>query len=401
MWKINRVIIPNISSLVLVTLFCLSINESVAESTREYPFSYGSQLDSRMIVRTSVALNKLGYDFYREGMSPLLSDSFEPLVASAWSFFWTFNLTMWPHDFGHWARANQAGGDFVIDSYAFPLPQASMVVPASATLSQETLMSGGGFEINTMMRKYTEDRYFQTGYRDAEDMVHSFIQSMLFPMYSLIIAPIDTTKPDSWYGDPIQYTQLVFENYTGRPSIMANNKADPDMVSLYKEMFWMNLLVTALDPWMYIAAEAFTLDLKDSPQMDAYWLYSSDNFSWAYTTRFNTGVLGYEVYFTQHVELFDRYFSFYFREGRPFKNHGVGLRIPNVITIDDFSLDTTFDTWDQANYGIGGMIGISPGYRVGENLRISMDLHWKSEGYAVGLPEEEGLGWLLHGTMYW
>ncbi|MDH5464154.1 MAG: hypothetical protein OEW60_00920 [Thiovulaceae bacterium] len=400
MCKFNRIVFPKVPLVFLAIVFLVLPSLSRAEPTREYPFSYGDPLDSRNVVRTSIALNKLGHDFYREGISPLLPESLEPWVAGAWSFFWTFNLTMWPHDYGHWARANQAGGDFIIDSYAFPLPEARMVVPAGTTLWQETLMSGGGFEINTMMRKHTEDRYFQTGFRDAEDMVHSFIQSMMFPIYSVLIAPINTSDPSSWYGDPIQYTQLVFENYSGRPSVV-NNVADPGMVSLYKEMFWVNLLVTALDPWMYFAAEAFSLDLKDLPQLDTRWLYSSNDFSWAYTTRFNTGVLGYEVYLTQHIKVDDEYFSVYLRAGRPFKNYGVGARFADVLTAGDFSLDATIDAWDQDNYGTGGMIGISPGYRVGKNLRVSVDLHWKSDGYALGLPLEEGLGWLLNGTMYW
>lgn len=395
----KRVFPTYITTSLFVFLLTLSL-QLEASSPREYPMSLGVPLDSRNVVQTGITLNKLGYDLYEEGISPLLPTEIEPFLESAWSVFWTLNLTLWPHDFGHWARANQSGGDFIIEGYAFPLPQAKMVVPESATLWEETLMSSGGFEINTMMRKYTEERYYQSGYRDAEDMLHGFIQTMLFPLYTLAIAPVNTSDPSSWYGDPIQYTELVFENYTGR-SPYTNNVTDSGMVSLYNEIFWVNLISIAIDPWMYSAAKVFTVDLKKRPQMKAFWLYESEVFSWTYTTRFNPGVLGYEVYLTQHMKVFDKYFSFYIRKGRPFKNNGVGFRIPEVISVGDFSLDTTFDVWEQDNYGTGGMIGISPIYTVSQNLNLSIDLHWKSKGYVVGLPTDMGLGVLLNGMMSW
>ena len=409
MCRICHFIFPKCHCLYFLVLSFLFVNVCFAEDSaspmREYPLSIGDPLDSRNVVRAAVALNKLGYDLYTSGISPLLPEWADPWIEPVWSFLWTFNLTMWPHDFGHWARANQAGGNFVIESYAFPFPLARMVVPDGTSKAQETLMSGGGFEINTLMRKYTEDRYYQTGYSDAEDIVHSFIQSMMFPLYTNVIAPTNANDPDSWgetsRGDPTQYTQLVFENYTGRPAVTADNKVDPDLVSLYREIFWMNILTIAIDPWMYKAAKAFTLDMKQRPQMRSPWLYTSDNFAWAYTSRFNTGVLGYEVYLTQHLKLNERYFSVYLRTGRPFKNNGIGVRVPDLVRVNRFSLDTTLDAWDQGVYGMGGMMGVSPSYRVNRHLRLSLDLHWKSDGYVIGLPVDQGLGWLANGTVYW
>lgn len=391
-------------ALLISTMFGVSQAADSRETLRDYPFAFGDPLDSRNVVRNSIALNKLGYDFYRDGISPVLPDWADPWIEPVWSFLLTFNLTMWPHDFGHWARANQAGGDFVIDQYGFPFPLARMVVPADATLAQETLMSGGGFEINTLMRKHTEDLSFQTGSRDAEDVVHSFIQTLLFPLYSIAIAPVDVDSTDFWaesYGDPAQYTELVYRHYYGRAVITADNRVDPSLVRLYREVFWVNLLSIAVDPWMYKSARAFTYDLKQRPKISAPWLYRSDDISWAYTSRFNTGLLGYEVYLTQHLQLRQRYFSVYLRYGRPFRNYGLGLRIPEVIARGPVSLGVAIDAWDQEIDGKGGMIAITPGYRINRSMSVEMDLHWKTAGYSVGLPVAEGPGWLMRATVYW
>jgi len=130
---------------VFLFVFCSTAFGDDDMPTREYPFSLGDRLDSRTIVGTGIALNKLSYDAFNQGIAPKLSDTAVAWIDPIWSFFWTFNFTMWPHDYGHWARANQVGGDFIIDSYNFPFPEARMVVPPTATSLDRTMMSIGGF----------------------------------------------------------------------------------------------------------------------------------------------------------------------------------------------------------------------------------------------------------------
>jgi len=392
--------------LVFVLLFsCMpifAVDDPVLE--REYPFSLGENLDSRNSALTGITLNKLGYDLFNRGISEHLPSWSIAWIEPAWSVFWTFNLTMWPHDYGHWARANQADGNFVIEKYRFPFPLARMDVPDDATYLQETLMAAGGFEINSLMRNYTERRFFQTGYRDAEDMVHSFIQTMLFPMYTILIAPTNPDKVSTWedtYGDPVDIAKQVFENYSGRPSIRADNTVDPELVKLYREFFWVNIASILLDPMLYKSATAFAMDMRQRPRVTQPWLYQTNAFSWAYTTRFNPGALGYEVYLTQHIRALDHYFSFYARLGRPFKNRGVGVYLSELWRQGRFSLDTSADIWDQDLFGRGGMLVVSPQYRLSQHVQLSLDVHWKDDGYVIGHRLEKGVGVLLGTLFYW
>ena len=404
---VQRLVRYAISGCVAFILVCFSTLNLAADeplTQREYPLALGDKLDSRNVVRTSIALNKLGYDIFNKGASDFLPPRMVPWLEPAWSFFWTFNFTMWPHDYGHWVRANQVGGNFVIEKYGFPFPLARMDVPSDATSLEKTMMSAGGFEINSMMRIHTEQRFFQTGYRDAEDMVHSFIQTMMFPMYTILIAPTDPGKVDTWldtYGDPVDIVKQVFENYSGRSAIRGDNRVDPQLVKLYREYFWVNIATTLLDPMVYKSATAFAMDMRQHPRGRAPWLYQTDTLLWSYTSRFNPGALGYEVYLTQHIRAMNHYFSFYARYGRPFKNRGVGVHLPELWRAGKFSLDTTVDIWDQDLFGRGAMLMISPHYRLSSRIQLSMDVHWKDKGYVMGHRLARGTGVMLASTFYW
>ena len=395
-----------IMRLLLITVLCIFSLPSFSqdgEYLREYPFSLGDRLDSRVIVRTSIALNKLGYDAFNQGMINVLSEKTALWVEPLWSFFWTFNFTMWPHDYGHWVRANQAGGDFIIEKYGFPFPIARMVVPPGATGLQKSLMSAGGFEINTMMREYTENRLYETGSRDAEDMVHGFIQTILFPMYTNLIAPTDPGKATTWintYGDPVDVVKQVYEHYSGKSAVDTFGNAEPQLVALYNEFYWANIFAVLVDPLTYKMAGAFGADMRQRPRISSSWLYESNDFSWAYTSRFNPGALGYELYFTQHIQFAKRYLRLYLRNGRPFKNTGLGVAIPDLYTQGKFKLGAQLDIWDQDLFGTGTMLTVSSGYRMSPKIELMLDLHRKDDGYVIGHRLEPDAGLLFHITYY-
>ena len=376
-----------------------------AAELRSYPISFGHLTDSRFAATNGITLNKLAYDgMYRSGLVNHIPKPAQPWIETTWSVFWTFNFTMWPHDMGHWARANQAGGDFVIDEYRFPFPLARMVDAPNATAAEQTLMSVGGFEINSLMRWQHEMFYFRHGYRDADDTVHNVISTLLFPMYTLLIAPTNPSKSSTWdntYGDPVDFAKLVYQHYTGRPAIRSDNSVDPSLVSLYREIFWMNILTTALDPMLYKSLKVFSMDLKRNPKIVNPWLVKKDNFAWAYTTRFNPGALGYEIYLTQHVRFQQYYFAAYARTGRPFKNRGLGLIVPALFKFRRFSLATSAEAWDQDVYGKGAILTLTPTYQINSRLNVSLTWHWKDHGYVVGHRLHRSSGWLLNSEVWW
>ena len=77
----------------------------------------GNQLPELNAIATAgVNLNKMFTDLYLYGISPAMPEGIEPTTRTLWHVFWSFNLSMWPHDAGHWARARQVGGNFVIEA---------------------------------------------------------------------------------------------------------------------------------------------------------------------------------------------------------------------------------------------------------------------------------------------
>ncbi|MDH5546121.1 MAG: hypothetical protein OEZ43_11035 [Gammaproteobacteria bacterium] len=391
----------------LIALFCAQpiYADELSDTRRDYRLSIAPTLqDSRIAASGGIFLHKFAYDVYWDGFVDTLPEPVQPWFGGVWNFFWTFNFSMWPHDMGHWVRANQAGGDFVIDEYRFPFPLARMVQAPDAPPAQQTLMSAGGFEINTLMRWQHERLYFETGYRDDVDMIHSFIQTMFFPIYTLLIAPNDPESRDMWeetYGDPADYTKLLFQHYANRPRVRADGSVDPTITRLYREIFWTNLATILVDPMTYKSFEGMVVDLKQPSRIGNPWLVTRGDFSWAYTTRFNPGAIGYEVYLTQHLKWRQHYAAFYMKMGRPFKNRGIGLYVPRIVDVNKLSIGGSVDAWDQDVFGKGIMLTLSPTYHVNSRFDISADLHWKDTGYIVGRRLDREFGLLVNGTFYW
>ncbi|MDH5721199.1 MAG: hypothetical protein OEZ13_11400 [Spirochaetia bacterium] len=367
---------------------------------KDYKITLGYFTDLRFIASNGILFNKLGYDLYYKLISPHMPQTIGKFVEPVWNAFVTFHFTLWPHEAGHWCRANQADGNFIMTKYQFPIPVMKMIMPEGGPLpEQEAVMSSGGFEINNLMRRQTEYDFYLKGYRYTEDMAHSFIQSIFFPMYTLLFAFTDPKKPQTWentYGDPVQYTKIIFEHYYGRPSINAENKTDPALVALYNEIFWVNLAATFLDPMLYQSAPAMTADINKRPLIRKPWLLGDNAFRWMFSLQFNPGALGYEVYFTNHFRISEKYFALNIRYGRPFKNYGFGIFMPEVFSGDTFSLGASVDVFNQAIFGAGFGVSLIPAFHFGQNYKIALDISYKSKGYILGRKLEKGAEFLLH-----
>lgn len=365
---------------------------------KDYQITAGYFTDLRPIASTGILLNKLGYDLYFNALSPRLPKSAAKIIEPIWTTLVTFHLTLWPHEIGHWCRANQAGGDFIMTQYRFPIPVMEMVIPENVRPEQLTLMSSGGFEINSLMRRQTEYDFYLHGYRRPEDLAHSFIQTIFFSMYSLLFTPAKPQEAETWintYGDPVDYTKIVYEHYSGRPAIASDGKPDADLVELYKEIVRANIAAVLLDPMLYQSASGFIADMKN-PALKSPWLLGGEKFRWMYSLQFNPGALGYEIYFTNHIRIMEKYIAINIRYGRPFKNYGLGVFFPQIITRNRFSLGASLDLYEQDLYGNGFGVTLMPAYRLGERHKVSLEVAYKSEGYILGRKLEEGAEVLLH-----
>jgi hypothetical protein len=110
-----------------------------------------------------LTMNQVFTDIYLEGIAPNVSNGVRRWTEVPWYVFWTFQWTTMPHEFGHWARARQSGGDFVYSGYNVPIPEAQMRLPQPVALEYDALASVGGFEINNLMRRRTTTKYYMTG----------------------------------------------------------------------------------------------------------------------------------------------------------------------------------------------------------------------------------------------
>jgi len=111
---------------------------------REYRFMFGTMTEVDLFASAGISLNRISQDVFYRGFGPRLPEKLQPFAEITWSIFWNFIFTMWPHDGGHWARANQIGGDFHIRRFGFPFPDAVMIQPPSHVVGEGTLSSIGG-----------------------------------------------------------------------------------------------------------------------------------------------------------------------------------------------------------------------------------------------------------------
>lgn len=169
--------------------------KSQTEPYREYRFVFGLPDEIEVFATAGVSLNKVFTDIYYKGLGPLLPKTVAPFTETIWSVFWTYFFSMWPHDFGHWSRAKQVGGEFIIHKFGIPFPKAEMKLPPNITHEEETLTLIGGFEVNNLMKNQTHIDFYNNNFAHADELVHAFIQEVYYPFYAFVIIPADPLNP--------------------------------------------------------------------------------------------------------------------------------------------------------------------------------------------------------------
>jgi hypothetical protein len=226
---------------------------------REYRFVLASGYDLRTSAVAGPTLNRMTQDAYLYGISPHLSDGLNRVLGTTWSVFFTYTTMLWPHEFGHWSRAQQVDSQFVFENYMPLLPHTTVEMPDDATHADSALLSVGGFEVNSLVARQAQLDFYRQGGAYSDDLGHALLNEMFFPVYSAIF-PARATEADTWVhtrGDPVHFVLPVYERYTGRPAVMASGEVDPDLIGLYRESVALSVAWAVLDPGLIQQAMAF------------------------------------------------------------------------------------------------------------------------------------------------
>ena len=398
----KKFIIIHLLLLLSMTLNLMAQDDTTAVYTRQYKLVFGASDELEIFATTGVTLNKAFIDLYQQGIAHRLPAKLAPWIETIWSINWTFFFTMWPHDGGHWARAQQVGGDFLITKFGYPFPVAKMRLPEVMDRKYETLTSIGGHEINYLMRQQVHLDYYDKQYAFADELIFSFIQDIFYPMYAFLLAYADPTNPAVWTdtrGDPIESTLSVYKNYTGRDPIREDGSVDPELIDQYRTNTYLSLLWPLLNPMLYRSAKAFTVDMaKDHGLMKAPWMLGNDRFAYSWGTIFHPSPLGYELYLNNYFRYNGKLYLVYMKTGHPFKNNGIGFQIPRLLEVGKFCLGLSADVWDQDIHGKGGNVVFSTEYQLQKGFRVIMKGGWKSAGYLVGRRVDESPLLLVGGS---
>ena len=375
---------------------------SVPSLNREYRLAIGLPTDMALIASTAVNLNQAFSDCYFEYLGLLLPQALRPAVGIVWQTWWMYLLTIYPHEFGHWSRAREIGGDFVIHGFALPWPKATMVLPAGVDPLSEGLTSVAGFEINALMRRQTVDGFYSQGFAHSDELIHALIQEIYYPGYAFLIAPavgtVDPENPQTWQhttGDPVESALLAFTASTGRPAVRTDGTVDPGLVSYYRECTLMSVAAMLLDPMLYQSAFAFGVDMAENRGLVRPWMIGGDSFAWMYSTLFHPTPLGYELSLVNHFRLAGRPFDLTLRYGRPILDVGAGVSAPALVAAGGLKLGVTLDYFYQEPYGHGLGCTVSAGWDLGDAWTLGLEAGGKTRGYLLGRPIAESARLLL------
>jgi hypothetical protein len=363
-----------------------------SEPYREYRFLFGEPYAIEEMATAGLSLNRVFADIYLKGLGPVLPEKMRGVGEVAWSIFWTFTFTMWPHDFGHRYRAREMGGEFIIHGYAFPFPDAEMRLPPGLPSEGGSLSSIGGFEVNLLMKRQVHMDFYRKGYAHADELIHAFIQETHYPAYALLLTPANPKEASTWTdtrGDPVESTLSVYEGYYGRSAIRGDGSVDPDLVRLYRESVYLSVLWTLLDPMLYRSVKAFGLEMDEDYGRLYSKMYGNERFGWIYGTEFHATPLGYELYLNNYLRLGGKLYSIYLKGGRPYKNYGIGVQAPELIRTGPLTLGAACDLWDQDIYGSGVSVTLDAEYRFSNHWGLLLKGAWKNRGYLVGRRIEE------------
>ncbi|MEO0124031.1 MAG: hypothetical protein ABIL69_08540 [candidate division WOR-3 bacterium] len=386
----------------MIYLFCISIfyviqanSAKITDSTnicfhRDYQVLFATNYNLLNSTENSRTAVKFLNDIYFRTLKPKIRNS---ILKNSLGFVWRFTTT-WitmslPHEFGHYLRTKQAGGDFGIEKITFPMIYGRLKLPDTATPEDHTLALIGGFEANFITARDVQNDFFQYGSLYNEELAISFAHRIMYNLYAFLFTPVNPEDPGSWkevIGDPITFTKLVWE-FGGRSVFLQDSTINRELVDFYKKSIYSSLLWNLFDMNFYREASSFFGDELGGKK--AKYLIGNEDKGWAYGTFFNTSVLGAELYLNNYLRFNKKFFVVYLKYGFPFVNNGAGIFTKSLIDVRNFKADFGMDIWNQYYYGNGFAFNSSLKYFISNQFIIMVQPYWKSKGYLLGMPTNQ------------
>ncbi|MEO0185958.1 MAG: hypothetical protein ABIL20_09195, partial [candidate division WOR-3 bacterium] len=208
---------------------------------RDYQILFATNYNLLNSTENSRTAVKFLNDIYFRSMGRKLKNS---ILRNSIGFCWRFTTT-WitmslPHEFGHYLRTKQAGGEFGIEKITFPMIYGRLKLPDNATPEDHTLALIGGFEANFLTARDVQKDFFQYGSLYNEELAMSFAHRIMYNLYAFLFTPVNPEDPDSWkevIGDPITFTKLVWE-FGGRDVFLQDSAVNRELIDFYKKSIY-------------------------------------------------------------------------------------------------------------------------------------------------------------------
>ncbi|MBS4014648.1 MAG: hypothetical protein KGZ97_12990 [Bacteroidetes bacterium] len=387
-------------SFLLIGISSFAENDTTEVSTtnyhRDYTLLYSPNYDMLNSSENSRTAAKMLIDAYWRGIGPKIKNkTIGSISGFLWTFATTWSATLWPHEYGHKLRALQIGGDFHIEKFSFPVAFGRFELPENVTLEDETLIIIGGIEANSMMSRDVINDLYKYGGLYNDELFTGFFNRLIWPTYSLMLR-FDVDDPASWidengdpmcFGDAACFAKFVWE-MGGNEFFMNDGSINPSFVSFYHQLGIIGLAWNLVDLNFYRGAKAIASGELNG-QKPKYLLGDESN-GWAYSTLFNTSVLGAELYLNNYLKIQNQLYSIYLKYGFPLENNGIGITAYNVIDLPRFKSDLTIEGWKQKFYGTGISATTTLSFSLSKKFDILAQAGWKSKGYVLGRPLDEG-----------
>ncbi|MGL1893492.1 MAG: hypothetical protein OCD02_17780 [Spirochaetaceae bacterium] len=378
----------------IIYLLIVNFNGFTQDNSWEKAYEFGiyNNYDLRNLSTNAISTNRL----LTNGFDSLVTSKLKPIVGSITKSLFSFSsayLTMlWSHEMGHFLRAEQVGGTFNIHNFDLPVPYTTADLPDDISLVDEAIFVTGGFEVNYLNVRNIQSTFIRQNGISNNDLGFSFANRLMYPIYTTLIVNIDPTEEDVWVdtaGDPVHFILPVFENYSEDEVILDDGTVNPDIVSFYYEAQILAIAFQFLDPQFYREIGA---SFGDSSKIrKPIFLIGDYDTGWTYSTLFNVSPLGYELYMQNYLHINNRQFGLYLKYGRPFDNIGLGLSMNDIISYKQFKSDVIIEVWEQELYDNGISAEIISQLKVTENIGITFNLGYKTEGYLLGKQIDEGV----------
>jgi hypothetical protein len=363
---------------------------------RDYTLLYSPNYDMINSSENGRTAAKMIMDsYYREIGRKIKNQTVYSITGFVWSFATTWSSTLWPHEFGHKLRALQIGGDFHIEKVSFPVAFGRFELPDNVTLEDETLIIIGGIEANTMISRDVLNDFHKYDGLYNDELFTGFFNRLIWPTYALMLR-FDVDDPASWidengdpmcFGDAACFAKFVWE-MGGNEFFMTDGSINPSFVSFYHQLGFIGLAWNLIDLNFYRGAKAIAAGELNG--REPKYLIGDNSNGWAYATYFNTSVLGAELYLNNYIKLNKNLYSVYLKYGFPMENNGIGITAYNIVDLPRFKTDFTIEGWKQKFYGSGISATTTISYALSKKFDVLAQAGWKSKGYVLGRPLDEG-----------